>query len=125
MTNQCKGITLLDRRCKRRSNTKIYCYSHENQKPYNDECPVCLEDGNIVLKCKHSICEKCYHSTMKIKAVCPICRAKVDIDEKHCVICFAITIKEHLSLVTDDVIYTIFILIMREQRADRMSIPIR
>ncbi len=118
MTNQCKGIALSGNRCKRKLKTKIYCYSHESQKPYNTECPVCSEDGGIILKCKHSICEKCYHSTMRIKATCPICRAKVDVDEKHCIICFVISIRENLNI-TKDSTTTIFVYIVREQGRER------
>ncbi len=116
MANQCKGTTLSGKRCKRRFNTKIYCHSHENQKPYNDECPVCMKDGDMILKCKHSICEKCYHSTIKIKTACPVCRAKIDVDESHCIVCFMTVVLEQLNIETEIRSVRIYIVIKRGEK---------
>ena len=106
MTNRCRGEILAKVRCKRKIKGNTYCYSHVDQKPYNDKCPVCSEDGDIILECRHLMCSDCYHKTIMIKPQCPICRAKVNINNKHCMLCSMVDLKSRLSMLPqgDDVV---------------------
>ena len=42
----------------------------------SEECPVCDENSDLILPCRHIICKKCYHS-LQVK-ICPICRYDID-----------------------------------------------
>lgn len=50
--------------------------SHNNLIPYNNECPICLENikesDNFILKCRHNYHKECIILVMDKK--CPVCR---------------------------------------------------
>lgn len=57
-------------------NIKINIQS-EQDKPYNQECPCCLEvpnKGRIMMDCYHLMCIECFMKHNKKSNNCPICR---------------------------------------------------
>ena len=42
-----------------------------------DECPICyekIENGKVILKCKHIFCNDCFIKSIHQKNTCPMCR---------------------------------------------------
>lgn len=70
---------------------ELKAYSLQNSKPTypTNECPVCFDNFNfyvkrIFLSCGHNICSSCLKQWYKEKGprtTCPMCRAKIDIQE--------------------------------------------
>lgn len=49
------------------------------KKPFNTECPCCLEDMNTVLPCNHGICDGCLDRVGGSRSpCCPLCRSEID-----------------------------------------------
>ena len=79
MNNKCKAITKKGNPCKKFSigNTG-YCDSHKPQeKGYQNDCPICLENSAsmLILNCSHQIHEECCSGLIRLD--CPICKESV------------------------------------------------
>nr|QBK93442.1 MAG: putative RING finger E3 ubiquitin ligase [Pithovirus LCPAC404] len=94
MSQQCKGTTLRNERCKRKVRNGTLCYQHKkstskasvnkDKSPtlFCENCPICfekfVESDTVMFKCNHGVCTDCFVELIKHSKKCPLCRAKYE-----------------------------------------------
>jgi TPR repeat protein len=72
------------------------------KKPFNTECPCCLEDIDTVLPCNHGICDGCLVIVGgSLSPCCPLCRSEIDTPDFWALRGFAAHEREYYDLAFD------------------------